>query len=146
MYGAEARVLRRCLGRRRDGSPCRAWALWRSEDQLCVAHSGTARRTRRGRGNYWPYQAPPTTPARYQPCRCIAYTWPHRPGSGLCRWPLNPEYRLSTRAGTHKWPRERTSRSFRAFIRGLRVEERTGRWPRNLVLPPELAKYASRER
>ncbi len=34
-------------------------------------------------------------------CQCAAYAWPHRRGDGLCRWPDEPTYRLTTPAGTH---------------------------------------------
>ena len=34
---------------------------------------------------------PKTTSRRRGPlCRCKAYPWPHRPSSGLCRWPGEP--------------------------------------------------------
>ena len=39
--------------------------------------------------------------ARYPPCACAAYAWPHRPGSGLCRWPEAPAATCPTPAGTH---------------------------------------------
>jgi hypothetical protein len=42
----------------------------------------------------------PNRPARYVPCTCVAYSWPHRPGSGLCRWPDPPHYRLTTPPAT----------------------------------------------
>ncbi len=45
---------------------------------------------------------------RVEACRCTAYSWPHRPGGGLCRWPEEPEYRLTTLAGTPAEPRVRT--------------------------------------
>lgn len=143
MYGAEAQALRRCQGARADGTPCRAWAVWNDRAQRCVAHSDRPPPTRRGRGNYWPYAAPSTKPAHYEPCRCVAYGWPHRPGGGLCEWPLEPTYRRTTRAGTHSPYWSRTSRAFRAFIRQHRACERTGRLPRDHVLPPELAKYVA---
>ena len=140
-YVPEARALRICRGTRADGSACRAWAVWGDEQQLCVAHCGRPRRTRRGIGGYAPFQPPPNTPARYNPCRCVAYAWPHRPGGGLCEWPLEPTYRRTTRAGTHSPYWSRTSRAMRAFGRQFRALERTGRLPRDHVLPPELAKF-----
>jgi len=33
-------------------------------------------------------------------CRCQAYRWPHRPGSGLCRWPEEPRAVCATPLGT----------------------------------------------
>ncbi len=44
-------------------------------------------------------------------CRCAAYNWPHRPGGGLCRWPDEPEYWLTTPAGTHGSERNRRRRT-----------------------------------
>lgn len=80
MYSAEARSLRRCRGTTVSGANCRAWAAWGSQDQLCVNHSG-----RHHRG---PISKAPRAMTRFWPsCRCSAYSWPHRPGGGLCRWP-----------------------------------------------------------
>lgn len=145
-YGSEAAALRRCTGTRRDGRPCHAWAMWADERQLCIAHCGRPRRTRAGRGNYWPYQSPPTQRARYKPCRCAAYAWPHRPGGGLCCWPLDPMYRLTRRAGTHSGSRDRDSKEYRLFVRQFRAHQRTGRWPRSaLPVPKEIARLVSGE-
>lgn len=135
MYGPEARALRRCLGTRGDGSPCRAWAVWAGTQQLCVAHSDTPRRTRRGIGSHWPYQAPATTPARYAPCICAAYSWPHRPGGGLCEWPLEPTYRLARAPGQHSFYWSRSSREFKQFVREFRAMSKTGRLPRLTSVP-----------
>lgn len=103
MYSAEAVALRRCLGTRKDGEPCRGWALWDGPRQFCMAHAG-----RHHTGPLpSPWQREPECPTMYEPCRCAAYNWPHRPGGGLCCWPEEPVYRLTTPAGTHEWPRLR---------------------------------------
>ena len=91
MYGEAAVARRRCNGTTRSGAPCRAWARWGDEGQRCVAHGGHA----------------PTGPrasrrARYTPCTCAAYRFPHRPGAGLCRWPEAPVTTCPTPAGTHR--------------------------------------------
>jgi len=99
-YSDAAKEKRRCTytfpeGHEREGERCKAWAMWGSEDQLCVAH-GTD-----GRGK----EAPPgqrvyarrTIPL----CECEAYNFPHRPGGGLCRWPKTPKRKLTTPEGTH---------------------------------------------
>ena len=39
MYGIKAREMRRCPGVRKDGQPCRAWALWRVPGQRCIRHT-----------------------------------------------------------------------------------------------------------
>ena len=102
-YSAKAAALRRCTATRKDGAACRAWAVWEDPRQLCAPHAG---RHYRGPLNFRrPWQ--PEKPTMYQPCRCVAYNWPHRPGGGLCRWPDPPLYRLTTPAGTHEWPRLR---------------------------------------
>jgi hypothetical protein len=36
-------------------------------------------------------------PARYVPCRCSAYQWPHRPGGGACCWPETPWWEQAER-------------------------------------------------
>lgn len=131
MYGSEALAMRRCTGLRLDGSPCRAWAEWGSPQQRCTAHSGRPRRTRAGCGNSWPYMPRPTKPARYEPCRCIAYAWPHRPASGLCCWPFDPMYRLTTPAGTHRRGRDRSwVRGWSKGLDELIRAQKAGRWPR----------------
>jgi hypothetical protein len=130
MYTPEAIRLRRCRGTRADGSPCRAWAIWGEASQQCVAHCGRPGVTRRGSGNYRPYQSPRTARARYQPCRCVAYAWPHRPGGGLCQWPIEPTYRLTREAGRHSSYWSRTSRAMKVFGREYRAWVKTGRLPR----------------
>lgn len=95
-YSEKARELRRCQGTRKDGEPCQAWAIWGHPDGLCAAHAG-----RRGRSGMLPSYL--VQHARYEPCTCPAYNWPHRPGGGVCRWPDPPEYRLTTPAGTHAY-------------------------------------------
>ena len=97
-YGEAAKRVRLCTGLRKDGGPCQAYAMWRDPLQRCVTHAGrhhtgTMRSTltgtfaRRQRARYWP-------------CSCAAYGWPHRPGGGLCRWPELPQYQCRLPAGT----------------------------------------------
>lgn len=43
-------------------------------------------------------------------CGCVAYSWPHRPGGGLCRWPQPPLLQLLQPPSTHELPRLRDSR------------------------------------
>lgn len=119
MYTPEAAGMRSCTAIRADGLPCRAWAVWRRDEQRCAAHSSYPRRTRAGCRNSWPYMPPPKTPAHYKPCHCVAYAWPHRPGSGICRWPLEPLQRLTTRAGTHSGLRSRLRGPWKAWERNL---------------------------
>jgi len=40
MYSREAVARRRCTAKRRDGKPCRGWAVWDDRRQLCVNHAG----------------------------------------------------------------------------------------------------------
>jgi len=96
-YSPEAVARRRCLDYRRDGLPCRAWAAWGEPRQLCSRHAGHTRGRRRAWAEYL------GQPARYEPCRCRAYAWPHRPGGGWCRWPEEPLVRVRTPAGTHRY-------------------------------------------
>jgi hypothetical protein len=103
-YSHEAGVRRRCTARTKAGALCRAYACWDDPLQRCVNHCG-----RHHTGPLGPGFAPRRR-ARYTPCVCAAYGWPHRPGSGLCRWPQPPLDRCTTAAGTHRWPRWRTRR------------------------------------
>lgn len=104
-YSHGARALRRCTATTTAGKPCRGWATWGDPTQRCIAHGGRARTVPRGRGPHH---------ARAEPCRCRAYRWPHRPGSGWCRWPLTPTHRHTTPPSTHRWPT-----SFREKLRRL---------------------------
>ena len=111
MYSPAAAARRRCTAFRMDGQPCRAWALWESTEQRCAAHGGRTR----GRGRRGAWTERPTAAV---PCRCVAYAWPHRPGSGLCEWPNEiPTWRRTTPAGTHSWPR--MSPALRTLVRIL---------------------------
>lgn len=96
-YNAAAVALRRCTATTRAGAACKGWAMWDDPEQRCCTHAGKghqgplasrfARLQRRRR----------TVPG----CRCAAYNWPHRPGSGLCRWPEAPRHQLTTPAHSH---------------------------------------------
>ena len=118
MYSARAVMLRRCVGVRTDGLPCQAWALWDDPQQRCIRHSGCWRPTW---GRPWRESR---VRAAYEPCRCDAYAWPHRPGGGLCRWPEQPDYALTTPAGTHRYPRLRVPRWFRESFSGRMINPR----------------------
>jgi hypothetical protein len=89
VYSVAAKALRRCKGKRKDGLPCRAWAVWADPSQLCTSHAG---RHHTGPMNR---RFTPTQRARYEPCACEAYHWPHRPGGGLCCWPDVPPWASS---------------------------------------------------
>lgn len=95
MYSPSAIARRKCTATRKDGQPCQGWARWGDPAQRCAPHSVPHR---------GPMPKPPIynfSGARYTPCTCDAYSFPHRPGGGLCRWPDVPEYQLTTPAGTH---------------------------------------------
>ena len=112
--------LRRCTAARADGTPCRAWALWDSPGQVCVCHAGRHHAGPRTPPKAGPRSNPP-------PCTCSAYGWPHRPASGLCRWPLPPAVRSTTRPGTHRstWNRPRKGQQFQKHRRTLANPEGT---------------------
>jgi hypothetical protein len=40
-------------------------------------------------------------------CRCAAYSYPHRPGSGNCQWPAKPAKPTTARPGQHSKQRKR---------------------------------------
>lgn len=100
-YSTLAASRRRCRGLRRDGTPCRAWALWNDPGQRCRMHS-----TKRGQNRTYRRLMAATVghdlaDALGRPVRrCLAYRWPHRPGSGLCRWPEEPRAVCATPLGT----------------------------------------------
>lgn len=81
-YSPSVRDSRRCKATTRHGLPCGAFAMWDSPHKLCLVHSGL------GHHGPQPWWRPSThVSARYPPCRCQAYAWPHRPGGGTCIWP-----------------------------------------------------------
>ena len=122
-YSKAAVAARKCKGTTKAGKPCRAWAVWDDPRQLCVNHAG---RHHRGKmDGVW--KANPR--ARYPLCSCEAYSFPHRPGGGLCRYPDEPLYKLTTPPSTH------TGESWwgcSGEVVLLRVEE-----PRRVEAPPE---------
>jgi hypothetical protein len=113
-YSAKAAERRRCRATCRNGSRCQAWAIWGHPDGLCSTHAGCTRGPR-DRRRSWQV----TQHAAYEPCRCRAYAWPHRPGGGWCRWPDPPSYESPTPAGTHSWPRLRWPTGGRAAVLGI---------------------------
>jgi hypothetical protein len=126
MYSERARALRQCQGTRKDGQPCRGWAMWHPPDpeayfasgclRLCGQHAG---RGHRGPQLGWMKSFEERWNERRSvgdvtPCRCVAYAWPHRPGGGSCCWPDAPRYKSTIPAGTRHWtPRWRRRRSDR---------------------------------
>ena len=99
-YSEKAKAKRRCTytfpeGHEREGERCKAWAMWGSDRQLCVAH-GTD-----GRGKEAAPGERVYTRRTIPLCECEAYNFPHRPGGGLCRWPETPNMKLTTPEGTH---------------------------------------------
>lgn len=98
MYSHEAVTRRQCKAIKANGRRCDGWAVWGSFPGRCVAHGGR-------RESPLPRRR---SAHRYQPCHCMAYRWPHRPGGGLCCWPDEPGDCCGTPAGRHKWPRIRT--------------------------------------
>jgi hypothetical protein len=99
-YNPEAVARRRCTAKRKDGKPCRAWALWDDPRQLCMAHAG--RHHTGPMPPRWERRAD-NRRSRHVICSCNAYAWPHRPGGGLCRWPLPPEQRSTIPPSTHSF-------------------------------------------
>jgi hypothetical protein len=96
-YSEQARELRRCKALRNDGEPCRAFAAWDDPQGCCTIHAG-----RHFRGVRMRFQHAPHRQARYKPCTCRAYAWPHKPGGGGCNWPDAPRYMLLTPAGMRR--------------------------------------------
>lgn len=109
-YNARARALRQCTAKKADGSPCRAWAVWGDDRQLCNAHAG---RTRGKDRHFWRYVEP--HPRTIAVCRCPAYPYPHRASGGLCRWPDAPEFCAGMKSTYRK---TRTPAWIKAIFRG----------------------------
>lgn len=131
-YSEKAKALRRCTGFRKDGEPCEAYAAWGDPRGLCVAHG-------RHHAGPLPKRYAPRRKSSYPPCECPAYSWPHRPGGGLCQWPDVPEYRLTTPAGTKSVFNGGSSRFFSLGRRlnDQRMEKRVRESLRPSVEPEE---------
>ena len=124
---------RRCTAARPDGTPCRAFAAWDDPGQRCVVHAGRHHRgpMAAARANAAPI-AVAVKPARPPACNCPAYPWPHRPASGLCRWPLSPAGRSTTPAGTHKagWTRRKGVGAKWRRLLGVKTRAELREWVR----------------
>lgn len=88
----KGRELRRCTANTRFGVQCRAYSVAGLE--VCISHSAWRSR---GPGS----ERPPLRLHRWA-CRCEAYQWPHRRGSGVCRWPDPPRTPCATPSGTRR--------------------------------------------
>ena len=99
MLNQKAHELLRCKAMKHFGGQCRAYVI-RGLD-VCVAHS-LVQSGGPGSGH------PVAYPSR-QPCKCQAYQWPHRRGSGPCRWPDPPAMQCLTPAGTRRSPLARAA-------------------------------------
>jgi hypothetical protein len=93
-YSETARALRRCRATCRDGHPCPHYATWDDLLGRCATHGGRTQRKKRDAWGRW-RSVPPS-------CICIAYPFPHRPGSGFCQWPEFPEVAWVFPAGTRR--------------------------------------------
>ena len=98
MLNPKARQLLRCTALARSGSRCRAYIVGGLE--VCISHSPWRSR---GPGS----KRLPIRRSRVA-CRCEAYTWPHRRGSGVCRWPDPPETPCTIPTGTRRSTRLRS--------------------------------------
>ena len=84
MYTEKALAIRRCKAIKADGTPCKSFAVWGKENQLCASHQPSKkihkpRNPNRKNGGFMKNNRPP--------CACKAYPYPHRPGGGKCQWP-----------------------------------------------------------
>jgi len=128
-YSAQRRAQRRCTATRRDGSPCRCYAVWNDPTRRCWRHGGS-----RAMGRSWREERGYSRRRRHAPiCRCGAFAFPHRPWSrgagGECRWPEEPAGRCSTRQGSRSAPRRA------AALKGVGIAKRTARRRQAGLLP-----------
>jgi len=103
MYNSNALKIRKCRGIKKDGERCQGWAMWGHPGQLCGNHAGRHHRGPMPKVLTWEVKK-----AKYIPCECKAYNWPHRPGGGYCNWPDPPFYLCLIPPSTHSWPRVRS--------------------------------------
>lgn len=87
---------RRCVETKRDGTRCRAWAVWGAPEQKCSSHLYSKRR----RADEMTDDIRQEQHRRRAPtCDCSAYEWPHRQGNGFCQSPSEPIKKCPTPAG-----------------------------------------------
>lgn len=122
-YSEKAKSLRQCEAIKPNGERCRNYS--RLDSNVCVIHLYRTRK-RAVIGRHEPIQhfikrkgKAHHVRQRHNVCRCRAYNWPHRAGGGLCRWPDEPEKRLTTPQGA-SGGREK----IKAIARGLGLKMR----------------------
>lgn len=78
---------RRCVAIKPNGERCKGWAVMVSSEQLCAPHLYRTRRPDHEMTNeVREQQAKRNRPT----CQCPAYSFPHRPSNGFCRYPDPP--------------------------------------------------------
>jgi hypothetical protein len=112
MYSPEAVERRQCVATTKAGQRCRQFAMWDYSQQVCVAHSPRQNRGPHAPREPWDGSWPPPWAGEHKrrtamTCTCPAYRFPHRKGSGWCRWPQEPLVQVTTPPGTHRTPRLR---------------------------------------
>ncbi len=93
-YSNKAKQLRRCKKLKTDGTQCRAYA--RINGQFCSLHGYDHKTKKLPKKNEREaarirrvIKRAQTQP--HQTCDCPAYGWRHRAGSGICKFPDQPE-------------------------------------------------------
>lgn len=117
-YCEEFRRQRRCTATKRDGTPCRGWAVWGGD--VCLFHGGKPLPWRRGKH-------------RRPPCHCGTngagggYRFPHKRGGGtLCIFSADWNEPIRTIGPSeHSWSRLRGAE--KRLVRMLKIRGRYGR-------------------
>lgn len=92
------RVVRGCQSTTKTGQPCKAWAVWEAEQQLCAAHLYQTR----GK-ELTPEEREARARRRRRPrCDCPAYPFPHRLNTGHCCAPEEPHTQHPLQAGARE--------------------------------------------
>ena len=118
MLSEKARKQLRCRAMKPSGGQCRAYVV--RGLNVCVAHSPL--RSSGPGGKH-----PCAFPSR-RPCTCPAYRWPHRKGSGPCRWPDPPVAICATPPRTRQSPEARAAQRA-AFARARRLNTNQPAFP-----------------
>ena len=88
MYTEKALAIRRCKAIKADGTPCKSFAVWGKENQLCASHQPSKkihkpRNPNRKKRRFHEKQPPPPAPAKPTPTHT-------GPAAGNADGPISP--------------------------------------------------------
>lgn len=105
-FREKRRVERQCAASFAVSRRCRAWSVFGDPDNLCIRHGGAK-------------TAAMPKAERYPACRCAAYQFPHRHGSGLCNYPEEPFGNHPTPQGQRRYYKRQRKAQRKRWLKSL---------------------------